>query len=70
MMKAKRRSDIHPIVLFFCDQVRYYVDMASSRFEILHDQGHRQSQWPRLYMKQINHFVHTAFVSCKWDHAF
>ena len=35
-----------------------------------HDQGHKQGQWPRSYMKQTIQFIYTTFVSCKSDHAF
>ena len=34
------------------------------------DQGHRQGQWPRSYMKQTIQFIYTTFVSCKSDHVF
>ena len=80
MMKANRELDtineiqsiqgIHPL---FCDQVRFFVDIAISKYDFRkswHDQGHRQGQWPRSYMKQTIQFIYTAFVSCKADHAF
>ena len=36
----------------------------------IHGQSHRQVQVPRLYVKQIDKFIHTVFVSCKSNHVF
>ena len=73
LTKYQTIQRIHPLLFYFifCDQVRYFVDMAISRFDLGNAWPRSQvNQWPRSYVKQITQYIHTAFASCKWVHSF
>ena len=82
-MKVKRRSDIinkisnHPkksplLFHFFCDQVRYFIDMAISRFDLGNSWSRSQARSVAKVIYKINQpiYSHCFFVSCKSGHAF